>query len=400
MQDWISKYIEVTEGIPAPEIFRLWAAISTVAGAMERRFWVVTALGTLYPNLYIMLVAPPGVGKTEAMRPAKSILKTANYLNLAPPSMTKAAVVDTLREAGRRMIFPSTGKILDYHTLQIFVSEISTFIHQHDHEFLGLINDIFDNNDNFRERRRHVNGGKEIHIPNPQFNILIGAQPALLGSILPEEAWLQGTTSRFIMVFAGDAPKPDLFGPIINRENAYKELLDQLNPWTEMYGQFKWNDNAIAPMKAYYADNLKPVPQHPKLITYCNRRIQYLIKLSAISALSRTSDIIIDQYDVERARFWLLQAESTMENIFNNMSLKSDAQLLEELHIFVYSIYRKDRKLLHESILHEFLSTRVYAERISRIIELAKKSALLEDKGGGMFIPKPRLDLGQKILQK
>lgn len=390
--DWIEDYLEATESVASPEIFRLWAAIGAVAGCVERRVWCQTSLGTLYPNLYIMLVAPPGVGKTEAMRPAEAILKAQDNLYIAPKSMTKAAVIDTLRDA-RKIITMDDGKgILEYHSVQILVGELGVLVSSHDLEFLAVINEIFDNGPSFRERRRHVNGGREIMIANPQFNIIAGAQPALLSTILPEEAWGLGTTARFIMVFAGEGPKPELFGKVFNREKRYAELAERMRPWTNFHGQFQWDETAITAMRKHYAEDVKPVPDAPKLVPYNTRRVQFLIKLSMVSTLSRTGHLVITDHDVERARHWLLSAEATMPQIFSAMSLKTDSQLIDELHIYATREWRANKFVpLSQGLLYGFLSQRVYAERIPKIIELMIKSHLLEDMGGGMFKPLTRI---------
>ena len=406
--DWIDRYVEITEDTASPEIFRLWSAISGVAGALERRVWARTRRGVLYPNLYVMLVAPPGVGKTQAMNAVTEIWTQQKSLFVAPKSMTKAAMVDTLKNA-KNMKFLENNTLLEYHTLQIAVSELAVLINSHDLEFLGFVNNIFDNEKTFREQRRHVNGGKEIQIMNPQLNILAGAQPGFLSSILPEEAWFMGTTSRFIMVFAGQSiNNMDLFGAFRDTDNEVKELAAIMQPWTEMLGQCKWEDDAVELMRDIHRkngeNNFEPLPTHPKLVSYNTRRTQFLIKLSIISAVSATSDIIIRAVDVSRARHWLLQAEQSMPDIFNAMNIKTDAQLIDEMHVMAWKMYKgKDREggqfaPLPTSILVNFLSDRIYSERVPKVLEIAEKAGLIDNLGGGMFRPKPRLDLGQGLM--
>ena len=63
-KSWIELFVEQTAETASPPIFRKWAAISAVAGAMERKSWIVTRGTPLYPNLYIILIGPPGVGKS------------------------------------------------------------------------------------------------------------------------------------------------------------------------------------------------------------------------------------------------------------------------------------------------------------------------------------------------
>src|SRR6266481_9773574 len=55
-QDWIEAFMDYTGGLPSPAIFRLWAGISTLAGAQERRTRVMSAGRPIYPNLYVLLV--------------------------------------------------------------------------------------------------------------------------------------------------------------------------------------------------------------------------------------------------------------------------------------------------------------------------------------------------------
>jgi hypothetical protein len=395
--DWIDRFIEVTDGNGSPEIFRLWSGISAVAGSMERRLWARTTLGILYPNLYVLLVAPPGIGKTQAIKPVEHLwgLQAGN-LKIAPESMTKAALVDTMSDAHTIKVLDE-GKIFEYSSLQLPVSELGVFVNAHDLEFLSVVNAIFDNGRCYRERRRHFNSGKEIQIINPQLNILAGTQPAFLSSILPEEAWGMGFCARFIMVYSGDETFVDLFGKAQDREGDYAELADWMKPWLKMYGQFQWTGEAIALMRDLNHTKIPPIPDHPKLENYRTRRLQFLIRLSMISTLSRTSDILIDAFDIERARHWLLAAEAAMPGAFRAMNSKTDAQLLDEMHTFCWREYGLARhQPLNYSILYRFLAERVPADRVPRIIDIAKKGRLIADLGMDMFRPMPRLDLVPK----
>ena len=65
LENWIDSFATLFGESGAPPMFRTWAAISAVAGVMERRMSVNVGYGPLYPNMYVVLVAPPGIGKTE-----------------------------------------------------------------------------------------------------------------------------------------------------------------------------------------------------------------------------------------------------------------------------------------------------------------------------------------------
>src|SRR5438067_5724999 len=92
--DFIESFLKLTEGTRTPELFRLWSAIALVGGALERRVWINNGDGTVFPNMFILLVAPPGVGKfvieevrslwTESCEPGTKI----PAFHVAPDNMT------------------------------------------------------------------------------------------------------------------------------------------------------------------------------------------------------------------------------------------------------------------------------------------------------------------------
>src|SRR3974377_55752 len=86
--DWIENFFNLTECIPSPPIFRLWCGIATVAGALERRVWVVSAGKRVFPNLYTLLVGHPGTGKTQAIEHVSYLWYSCRALFISPQHVT------------------------------------------------------------------------------------------------------------------------------------------------------------------------------------------------------------------------------------------------------------------------------------------------------------------------
>jgi Protein of unknown function (DUF3987) len=101
LHNWITSFVELTESIASPRIFRQWAAIGILSGAMERRLWVHTKGSNLYPNLYTILVGPPGVGKSAVLSQAERFLRAVPDLKITPSSVSAASLVDSLVLADR-----------------------------------------------------------------------------------------------------------------------------------------------------------------------------------------------------------------------------------------------------------------------------------------------------------
>src|SRR5271166_6582293 len=63
---WIESFIEQTENLEAPLIWRRWSAISMIAAALEQKVWMQTS-SPIFPNLYMMIIGHPGTGKTRTL---------------------------------------------------------------------------------------------------------------------------------------------------------------------------------------------------------------------------------------------------------------------------------------------------------------------------------------------
>ena len=374
MRDWIERYLELTEGLPTPPLFRLWTGISAIASVLERKVWLPTARQILYPNLFIILVGPPGSGKSQSISPARRLLISSKKIMLAPTDMTKAAMIDVLAASKRRMLFD--GQTTEYHPLCVILSEFGTLISAHDLEFMSVINTTFDNEDVSSQRRGH-NSGKEISIKATNVNILAGTQPGYLSELLPETAWTMGFAARLLMIYASVAPKIDPFDTGEDTGALFNELRDDLITFSKLLGPFAISEEAKALLRSWINAGLVPVPEHSRLAHYRSRRLQYVMKLAMIAAISRGGALHVIASDVERARSWLLAAESLMPDIFRDMAAKSDVSLMNELHRYAMSAWAATsprdvtkRTPLHKSDLMRFLALRCPAHTAEKVLDM------------------------------
>lgn len=389
--DWIESFLDHTEGLPTPDIFRLWAGISAVAGALERRVWIETSRSRLYPNMYVLLVGRPGVGKSQAIAPVGDLWRLCKGVHVAPDNLTKAALIDAVDAASRRIIRSET-EMVEYHSLAVASPEFGVLVPAHDLEFLNTLNHLYDNPPSYRENRRSM-GDNQIDISNPQLNLLGGTQPAYLANLLPEEAWGMGFTARLLLVYSGEKKKVPLFR-MQEVRGGYKELVAGLTAFTKLFGKIEFDQEAQTLAEDWADAGCPPVPEHSKLENYVSRRIIHVLKLATISAVSAGNPSVTAK-DFTRARDWLLQAETAMPDIFREMVQRSDVQVIQELHFFAWQIYIKEKRPVHETRLIHFLQNRVPSDKIMRIIEISEKAGIFErDAGSNAYRPRPKNEHG------
>lgn len=388
-----------TEHELSSELHRRWAAISCLAGALERRVWVRAGDHIAFPNLYVMLVAPPGVGKfiiettkdlwSNTLEPGTS---DSPAFHVAPDSVSAASLIDDLSRA-KQSHLPSSGSPLIYHSLLVSAEEFEVLLPAYDPVIISRLNRIWSNPDSHRETRRH-GPARDVTIPHPQLNILAGATPAYFVAHFPEEAWATGLIRRIIMVFQAEAPLKDLFLTTPNRSTLREHLLQRLSQVSALYGEATWDEQGFNCMRDWHLAGRPPEPRHSRLVHYNRSRSLLVLKLALVSGVSRTGLPTIEHIDVERAMEWLFEVERLMPDIFREMIGKSDGAIIEELHYYMMSAWvRSKQKPLTTQLMAEFLAYRLPSEKVPRVLELAQQMSVIARVPGteDLWIPRPKM---------
>lgn len=397
LENWIDSFSSLFGSSGAPELFRKWAGLATVAGVMERRFFVDVGRGPLYPNMYIVLVAPPGIGKTVLTSEVWKLwyeLSTGNAdgMHVAPPSMTAASVIDSLRDADRKFYSPSTPlEPLRYNSLAICSNELGTLLPAYDPEMMNRLTDIYDGHP-YAERRRTKD--LNFKIERPQINFLAATTPVHLSNSMPEGAWDQGFLSRTMMIFSAERNILPLFNKRDDATVLRKELQNDLRHIFSLAGEIKFSEPAAAAISAWHDAGGPPAPDHPRLSNYTTRRTAHLLKLCMISSLAVRDTLIIELDDFNVALNWLLEAEMLMPDIFKAMVVNADSKAMDECWHFAYNIWMKEQQPVAEHRIVAFLAERVPVQNVMRMLDVLVQQAIftktLVSGVGSAYQPKPR----------
>lgn len=343
---------------------------------LERRVWSHTLGSDLYPNLYVILVAPPGVGKSIVLTKAEAMLRSVRDIYVAPSSVTTASLIDTIN-ASQRVLVNGVQAPMIFHSLQVISSELGVFLPAYDPAFMNTLTKMYDGE--FYEERRRTGKVNHIRIETPLLSILGASTPSYLNSFLPEGAWDQGFTSRTILVFHSTATKRELFPDDNNdTEQLYKDLVFDLSKLKEVYGKFEWEQRARTAIRDWHQNGEKPVPLHAKLKHYNSRRLTHIIKLSMISSIAKSMTLRITADDFIQAMEWLFEVEGVMPDIFTSMGTSVDARAMEDLYYIVQRQFARTGRPVGEHILVNFLKDRVPSYAITRMIEIMVKAKQLE----------------------
>jgi len=381
---WIDAFVEYTKDAPSPHNFRKWAGISAIAGALERRCWIHTAAAKLYPNMFILLVAPPGVGKDFAINPMKDLWNSTGKFNLAPIAMTHKGLVDALSEETAHKQYVQDGEWNSYHSLLVAVPELGVLVPGHDLAFLSTLNELYNCGDVYEERSRMSK--ETLRIERPHLHIISGTQPKYLGELFPEAAYGMGFTSRIIMIYAGTPVRVSLFQDRDCQKHLRLSLRDDLTQIEKLRGPFTITNEAQALIEHWHLAGCESdKPSHGKLIHYNARRIMHLLKLCMVFSVSRTAALVIEPEDFHNALHTLLEAETDMPEIFKEISSGGQISEIEEAFHFILRLYNRSKKPVGEHRLIHFLSSRVPTNQINFIVDTMIRSKMIKQETKGQL---------------
>ncbi|HEX4500590.1 MAG TPA: DUF3987 domain-containing protein [Scandinavium sp.] len=363
-----------------------------MAGVLERKVWVQTGGDSLYPNLYVILVTPPGVGKTVMLTQVERLWREISELHVAPTSITRAALVDSLFEAKRTIVDIRNQQTLNFNSLLVVSGELGVLIPVYDSEFMNSLTAIYDGAP-YDERRRTAK--LHIKIEKPQLNLLAATTPSYLNNLMPDGAWDQGFISRTILVYCGDREIVDVF-----TENVFDldrmDLVIDLKAIFGLHGRMTWTDTARDIVRDFHladgnVQGMQEPPKHLKLNHYKTRRTAHLIKLCMVACASRGNDMLINDGDVGCAFGWLLGAERVMPEIFSAISSGGDHAIIEDAALFIQTQFFRTGKPVPEYALVSFLKNRVPAHNVLRMIDIMARAKIVKaaigQAGGIVFSP-------------
>lgn len=384
---WINAYTEHQRYSESPMSFHFWAAVSAVAAALGRKVWIDQRHFQWTPNMYIILVGPPGVAaKSTSMRGALSLLENVEGVRFGPQSMTWQALIKSFKDAQQSITISATGEPVTMSCLTIAASELGTFLRPENREFLDFLTALWDGQK--ETYRRRTAGEGEVIIHNPWLNVIGCTTPAWLKDNFPDVLIGGGLTSRIVFVFGDKKRQLIPYPSDLVQDDSYQEeelcLLEDLKQIAEMKGEYKLNDDAKAWGSQWYIDlNKQGLPAHlasGRFDGYIARKQSHVHKLAMVLAASKRSALTITGEDLRSAERTVTELERDMITVFNSIGVNAVAKTSSEVLTLI-----RNHKVITNSALwkacFQIMDMKTYKESLEGAIAAGhvRKEALGSD---------------------
>jgi len=292
----LGAYVEETE---SPRHFWFWSGIFILGSALQRRVWLPFGRDPVYPNLFIMVVAPPGWSRKGApVGFAKDILEDIG-LPVGIDSPTKRHLTKRLASLSETEQFFYKGFKRQQAPLALISKELSSFLAVDPKNMIEAITDLYDSH---KKWDYGTSGKGEDLLQNLCISCLFATTPDWIARNLPEEAIGGGFTSRFVLVSGSDRYK-EVPIPPPPPEDLYKKLRADLEMVAHLSGEFVWGEGALECYNKWYP-TIKPWANSvgdDRLYSSFSRVHVQAIKTAMCLHVARKNDLVLEEVDMERA---------------------------------------------------------------------------------------------------
>lgn len=329
LTNWLDTYIDYTEQSESPDSYHMWSGISAIASCLRRQVWINMGYFHVYPNLYIVLVGPPGCRKNSAINIMMNLISDIPDVFFSADSITREALIQSLQLA-QRDIDMGKKELYRHSSLTIVSKELSVFIGNSNNELLSLLTDLYDPHDRWEYRTK--NKGIDT-IYGVWLNMLAGTTPAWLVGSVPINAIGGGFTSRIIFVVEDHPRKRTAIPKISERElKLKKQLSSDLEQIAQLRGEFTLTPEAIEYFTLWY-NNLPhdDLSIDLRFQGYYERKHIHLLKVAMIVSASYTNNLIITDEHIRTAQFLLDTLETKMVEAFGSAGRSDLANDIDDI---------------------------------------------------------------------
>lgn len=381
---FVTDFVNTGRGMESPTLFFVWNALWLISTVLKREAWLQWYPNKLWPNLYVLLVAPPALcRKSSSMHIANRLLselpsclpstvkayaKTSQVITgkTTPEGLLTSLAPDqkvfmSTTESGSSMITVDKGS-----QIALNISELAVFLgkQQYNSGLVTLLTDLFDCKDKDSEITRG-NGLKPLR---DIYVTLFGAiTPEGMRTSIPDEAFGGGFMSRVVIAYQDT---PTKIYPIPKPMPGYPV-------WQDLTFRLAWiaehakGEYYLTPEAESYYDrwyrawkaSLFSVPDNQHKDNRIDSLILRVALLMRVQEYREGNEITLE--NIQDARKLLEYTSNTGERVLENVGATTYGQSYNTIKRFLLkrgSVSRRE--------LSQYMSSRgIKADEISSVID-------------------------------
>lgn len=297
--NWLKTLGEYTEETESAREFWLWSGIFAICASMQRKIWLPYGLEPLFPNIYILLVAPPG--KSRKGPPITLVKKMLEAIKIpvSVDSMSKRALTKELATSSSLGFFEYKNKPMQQTSLAIISKELSSLLAVDPKGMIEVLTDLYDCHETWTYKTSEK-GTDSLY--NLCVSCFLGSTPKWIAENLPEIAMGAGFSSRLAVIMGYDKYKRITLPPVPPKET-YEKLIHDLGIISTLVGEFKWEPSAYSLHDKWYQalDEKYAQVKDERLHPFLERIHVMVLKVAMALRVSYSNDLTLVADDIGKA---------------------------------------------------------------------------------------------------
>jgi hypothetical protein len=374
LPNWLDSYLAYVEDTESALIFKKWVGISVISSVLRRKVWLQFGRIQIYPNLFVVLVGPPGTRKTQAISFGKKLLEQLDDIRICPDATTKEALCKTIAQSKLDCEIEGMSDIFVHCSVTAINSEFETLMgkSKDNGKMVAFLLELWDCPDRFTADTKHV--GKDS-ITNAYFNLLAASTQESLASCLPKSATGNGLIARLLFCCADEkhknVPIPNLTPEILKLKES---LIHDLAIISYISGKYDFTPEAREYWIEIY-DSIANEPvetracRDPNFTSWYDRKQDFIKKISLIDATCTSNEKVITVKNINKAMELLKEIETHMSKALRVMGR---SEIVSELETVMSIIYKRENIL--ETSLRKLVLNDLDDKKFINVIESLVKA--------------------------
>lgn len=370
----------------APPHVYFWVAASTLAGALRRRVWIDQQYFQWFPNLYVILVAPPGIiSKSTTADLGMSLLREVRGVRFGPSVVTWQALVQALGASTET--FEWAGAQHPMSAMTISSSEFGNLLDPDDKNMVDALVNLWDG----KSFDKHTKNNGSDSVINPWLNIIACTTPEWIAGSFPEYMIGGGFTSRCVLVYADKKERYVAYPSQVvspHLRGMRQALIEDLT-WisTKLCGPYQIMPDAMEWGTQWYRQHYEKDAKHldpSKYGGYVARKQTHIHKLAMILAASVRDELVITKEDLQTALVLVTQLEEAMPKVFDKIGQQRETVHMDRMIRHIQLSGELPMQQLYRMFAAQFPKAGEFEEIMKMIIKSGH--ATMEQRADGYWI--------------
>lgn len=367
---FVSNYLEHTKYYESPTSFWKWSAYATIAGVLRDNCYYKQGDDSLYPNIYVLLLADSAVQRKD--RPVRLCEGLLQRINNTKVINGRSSIQGILDELAKGETDKKTGRIIKGGSAMWIAPEMSAGI-VNDPEAIKILTDIYSFREKYDSRLRTQ---ANFSIKNVCFSFMAASNEELLRDVYDIKATMGGLLGRTFLIVPNEfRPGNSLFD--LQIDDTKHRLVNQLEQIAKLSGSFEFTDDAKKAYNEWYIPFRASYKKKSDKSGISGRIHTSVLKLAMILAVSETNELVIRKSHIEEA---IQECIDLMPN-YTKFLMSSGKSSLTEVTTHILSAMNdsKDRIISRKVLLERFWNILDQgAETLDKVVTTLEQGGMIQ----------------------